>query len=229
MRPTVAALSTVALLSACTPAPKAPPEAARQDPAAGHATATPETAQSPTVLAEVPPQSPSPVEVDLTLPPGWEELAMDGSDLDETVARSGIEDPAFRDQLATQLDALAGTGGQLFAADFASPATSEQGYLTSATLLRFPVGALGLDDLAGQVEGSLRDIGGQDVRVRRETLPVGDVLRARYRVTEPDFLHVRQYYVLDGQGQVVNLSLGTDRPDQYRPVFDDIAATLQLG
>jgi len=214
-------------------APGAAPEAAPPpdpQPPPGPLPAPPAEPPPPGPEAPPPPESPGGVDaIALDLPEGWAELPLDGAGLGEIIGRGGVDDPAFRAQLEAQLAALQQGGALLFAADLESPAASERGFLTNASVIRLEVGDVTLDALGAQVAASLGRIGGQDVEITRQALPGGEALMTRYRLLEPAPIDVRQYYLLDGRGDAVGLTLGTDRPDVYAAEFDGMAATFGVG
>lgn len=136
----------------------------------------------------------------LTLPDGWTRINLAEGDLEAMLEAAGNMDPAFAEQYAAQIKAMAATGLSIFAL---GPDPSSG---TTLNVLALPGMGMSLDLLEQINTAQIEALAGNDVTAERVTLPAGDALHYRYELATqgaPAGTSVDQYLVLAGENQLV--------------------------
>ncbi|HUP55488.1 MAG TPA: hypothetical protein VM408_08275 [Methylomirabilota bacterium] len=135
----------------------------------------------------------------LTLPDGWTRINVGEGDIKAMLEAAGNLDPAFADQYAAQIQAMAASGLSVFALG-PDPTAG-----TTLNVLALPGMGMSLDLLEQINTAQLEALAGTGVKAERVTLPAGEALHYRYELTKgvPTGTSVDQYLVLAGENQLV--------------------------
>ena len=136
----------------------------------------------------------------VTLPDGWTRINLGEGDLKAMLEASGNLDPAFAEQYAAQIQAMAASGLAVFALG-PDPAGG-----TSLNVLAIPGMGMSLDLLEQINTAQIEALAGTGVEAERVTLPAGEALHYRYELSAggaPAGTSVDQYLVLTGDNQLV--------------------------
>lgn len=136
----------------------------------------------------------------LTLPAGWTRINVGEGDIKAMLEAAGNLDPAFAEQYAAQIQAMAASGLSIFAL---GPDPTKG---TSLNVLALPGMGMSLDLLEQVNTAQIEALAGTDVKAERVTLPAGEALHFRYELATqgaPAGTSVDQYLVLAGQNQLV--------------------------
>jgi hypothetical protein len=136
----------------------------------------------------------------LTLPDGWTRINLNEGDMAAMLEAAGNLDPAFAEQYAAQLQAMAATGVSVFAMG-PNPASG-----TTLNVIALPGAGMSLDLLEQINTAQVKALAGADVAAERVTLPAGDAVHYRYEVNmqgAPSGMSIDQYLLLTGSNQLV--------------------------
>jgi hypothetical protein len=136
----------------------------------------------------------------LTLPDGWTRINLAEGDLEAMLEAAGNMDPAFAEQYAAQIKAMAATGLSVFALG-PDPMSG-----TTLNVLALPSMGMSLDLLEQINTAQIEALAGSGVTAERVTLPAGEALHYRYELATqgaPAGTSVDQYLVLAGENQLV--------------------------
>lgn len=197
-----AALTTGAPSQAAPPASVAP-DASPSDAAA----ATPGASLATTGRIEVADKG-----FAVTLPDGWTRINLAEGDLQAMLEAAGNLDPAFAEQYAAQIQAMAASGLAVFAL---GPDPSSG---TTLNVLAIPGMGMSLDLLEQLNTAQIEALAGTGVDAERVTLPAGEALHYRYDLTAQGAAagtSVDQYLLLAGENQlVISVSNATEADAQ---------------
>ena len=125
---------------------------------------------------------------------------------------AGNVDPAFAEQYAAQIQAMAAAGLSVFALG------PDPNSGTTLNVLALPSMGMSLDLLEQVNTAQIEALAGDDVKAERVTLPAGEALHYRYELSmqgAPAGSSVDQYLVLAGDNQlVVSVSNATEADAQ---------------
>ena len=148
----------------------------------------------------------------LTLPAGWTRINVGEGDIKAMLEAAGNLDPAFAEQYAAQIQAMAATGLSVFAL---GPDPTKG---TTLNVLALPGMGMSLDLLEQVNTAQIEALAGTGVKAERVTLPAGEALHYRYELATqgaPAGTSVDQYLVLAGQNQlVISVSNATEADAQ---------------
>ncbi len=136
----------------------------------------------------------------LTLPAGWTRINLAEGDIEAMLEAAGNIDPAFAEQYAAQIKAMAATGLSVFAL---GPDPTKG---TTLNVLALPGMGMSLDLLEQVNTAQIEALAGTGVKAERVTLPAGEALHYRYELATqgaPAGTSVDQYLVLAGPNQLV--------------------------
>lgn len=136
----------------------------------------------------------------LTLPDGWTRINVGEGDIKAMLEASGNVDPAFAEQYAAQIQAMAASGLSVFAL---GPDPTKG---TTLNVLALPGMGMSLDLLEQINTTQIEALAGTGVTAERVTLPAGEALHYRYELATqgaPAGTSVDQYLVLAGKNQLV--------------------------
>jgi hypothetical protein len=136
----------------------------------------------------------------LTLPDGWTRINIGEGDIKAMLEAAGNVDPAFAEQYAAQIQAMAASGLSLFAL---GPDPTKG---TTLNVLALPSMGMSLDLLEQVNTAQIEALAGTGVKAERVTLPAGEALHYRYELATqgaPAGTSVDQYLVLAGKNQLV--------------------------
>ena len=136
----------------------------------------------------------------LTLPDGWTRINLNEGDMAAMLEAAGNLDPAFAEQYAAQLQAMAATGVSVFAMG-PNPAAG-----TTLNVIALPGAGMSLDLLEQINTAQVKALAGADVDAERVTLPAGEAVHYRYEMNmqgAPAGMSIDQYLLLTGSNQIV--------------------------
>ena len=136
----------------------------------------------------------------LTLPDGWTRINLSEGDMAAMLEAAGNLGPAFAEQYAAQLQAMAATGVSVFALG-PNPTSG-----TTLNVIALPGAGMSLDLLEQINTAQVKALAGADVKAERVTLPAGDAVHYRYEVNmqgAPAGTSIDQYLLLTGSNQLV--------------------------
>ena len=136
----------------------------------------------------------------LTLPDGWTRINVGEGDIKAMLEAAGNVDPAFAEQYAAQIQAMAATGLSVFAL---GPDPTKG---TTLNVLALPGMGMSLDLLEQINTAQIEALAGSGVKAERVTLPAGEAIHYRYELATqgaPAGTSVDQYLVLAGENQLV--------------------------
>ena len=156
----------------------------------------------------------------VTLPDGWTRINLGEGDLKAMLEASGNLDPAFAEQYAAQIQAMAASGLAVFALG-PDPAGG-----TSLNVLAIPGMGMSLDLLEQINTAQIEALAGTGVEAERVTLPAGEALHYRYELSAggaPAGTSVDQYLVLTGDNQLV-VSVTNATESEAKAIAESIEA-----
>ncbi len=176
-------------------------------------------------------------ELSLALPPEWVRTAAEDLDVSDAVTEMAAQNPELQALLDQGRTALGSGKVQLIAFDVAPERIDPSGFPTNLRVGQQTFAeAVSLAAISDANEQELRTTAGFSA-VERAAVMLGEQpatrLRSRLQINNavgaPMQLILEQYLLLRGQELfIVTLTTPTGREQTYRPIFDQILATIRL-